>query len=93
MDATVEHFTKQFDDVRPNAAETEGENIGAKQHHHTHFWLGQRISDPAGVAANEIQLKFFDFTVRNADVGQLAESRIDAINDFVAPNNVVDHFP
>src|ERR1700736_1923950 len=92
MDAAIEHFAKQFDDFETNAAEPQSQHIRAQQHHRAHFRFRKRLADPASVTANEVELKLAQFVVRNADVGELAESRVYSVDDNIARNNIIDHF-
>src|SRR5437660_8983468 len=92
MHATVQHFTKQVDGFAANATETEREHVGAQQHHRAHFGLRKWIADSAGVTANQIQLEDLDLVVGNSYVSQLAKAGVNAINDVVTLDDVVDHF-
>ena len=92
MHAPIEHLTKQFNNFRANAAESKREDVCAQQHHRAHFRLGQRWTDAAGVAANEIQLENADFSVWNADVRKFTKASVDAVNYGVARDDIVDDF-
>src|ERR1700730_15421812 len=87
MDAAIEHLAKQFDNFEANAAKAESKHVCPQKHHGTHFRLGKRRTNPASVTANEVELQFAQFVVRNADVGKLAESRVPAVDDNVARDN------
>src|SRR5206468_5455115 len=80
MDAPVEHFAKQLDDLVTDSTQAQGQDIPPQHHHRPHLGLGQRISNSARVAADKIQLKLAQFSMRNPDIGELAESRIDSVD-------------
>ena len=92
MHAAIEHFAKHLDDFEADSAEAERENIGAQQHHGAHFRLGKRLADAAGVTAHKIELKIAQLFVRNAHVGEFAETGVYSVNDRVALDDFVDDF-
>ena len=61
VDAAIQHRDKQLDDLQPDPAKAEREDVGSEQHHRAHFRLGKRAADAAGVAADEIQLELAQF--------------------------------
>src|SRR5437899_4651676 len=91
-DAPVQHFAKQLDDFATDSTEAERQNIRPQHHHCAHLGLGQRISNSTGVAADKVQLKLTQFAMRNADIGELAESGVDSVNDRIARNDLFDRF-
>src|SRR5882762_859813 len=91
-DAPVEHFTKQLDHLATDATQTEGQDVRAQHHHRAHLRLGQRISNSAGVTADEVQLKLAQFAMRNPDIGEFAESGGDSIHRGIAHDDLFDQF-
>src|SRR6188768_4143221 len=80
-DSAVEHLDEKLDDLEPDPAKAQGENIGPQQHHGAHLRLGERPANPARMAADEVDLKLFEFVGRDVNVGQLPKPGADAVND------------
>ena len=57
IDAPIEHFTKQLDDLATDPTQAKRKNIRAQQHHRARLGLGQWISNAASMAADKVQLK------------------------------------
>src|SRR5207249_3105451 len=91
-DAPVEHFAKQLDDFETDSTEAEDQDIRPQHRHRSHLGLGQRISNSASVAADEVQLQLAQFAMRDANVGELAEPGVDSINDRITLNDLFDRF-
>jgi hypothetical protein len=90
VDAAVEHVDERLDDEGPRAAVAEREHVGAQQQHGARLFFRQRGADAARVAAHEVQLQLAQLGRADADVGQLAEARVDAVDDAARPCNVQD---
>ena len=82
MNAVVEHGDQQLEQRGAHAAEALGEHVGAQQQHGADFRLGERIADSAGMAADQIGLELCELIGGDANVGQLAEAGVDAIDGF-----------
>src|SRR5215469_1966070 len=90
--APIEHFAEQLDDLETDSTETEGQNIRPQHHHCPYLRLRHWISNSAGVAADKVQLELAQFAMRNADLGELAESSVDSVNDRITLNDLFDCF-
>ena len=87
----IQHLDEKLDDLQPDPAETQGENIGTEQHHRAHFRLGERAADAAGMAADEIDLELLQFVRGNVHVGQFSEAGADTVNDGAPCDDLLHH--
>ena len=92
MYAAIEHLAQHFDDLETNSAEAEREHVGAEQHHRAHLRYRKRIADTTGVAAHQIKLKLAQLALRNANIGQFAETGVHSVNNLFAGDDFLDDF-
>jgi hypothetical protein len=90
VNAAVEEGNEGLNQLRADAAEAFGENIGAEEEHGADGILGEGVADAAGVAADEITLEGLDLGGVNAKVGKLAEAGVDAVGGVSAGEEIVD---
>jgi hypothetical protein len=90
MDAVIEKGEEGFEELGADAAASFGEDVGAEEEHGADFVLGEGIAESAGVAADEIALEDLDLPGLDADVGELAESGVDAVGGFAAGEEGID---
>src|SRR5712691_1312328 len=91
-DAVVKHLTEHLDDLKTNAAQAQNKNISAEQHHRPHLRLRKRVADAASMTADEIELELAQFFGLNANIGELPESSVNAVNDGVTSDNIFNYF-
>ena len=70
-----------------------GEGVGPKHHHGAHDGFRQGVSDPGGVADDEVALELAHAIRRDGDVGKLAESRRDPVDALAARGRLLDDAP
>jgi hypothetical protein len=92
VDALVQQGEQRFEDDGADAAVSLGEDVGAEQQHGACFRLGERFAESAGVAQDQIALEGLEVAVRDADVGQLAESGVDSVGGFAAGDDSFNDF-
>ena len=92
MYAAIKHLAKHLNDLKPDAAEAERQHVCAQQHHRANLRLRQRLTYSTGVAANKIELKLGQRIALDANIGELAESRRDAIDRRITRDDFFDKF-
>ncbi len=90
-DVRIQHPDEEFDDLEPNPAEAQREDVGPEQHHCAHLRLRERAADAAGMAAHEIDLELLQFVRGNVHVGQLSEAGADTVNDGAPRDDLLHH--
>ena len=80
MNACVEQGDQHLDGLFAHSAEALGENVCAQQEHGADFGLGKRLAQAAGMASHQIHLQVAEAVSRNANVRELAEAGIDAVD-------------
>ena len=68
-----------------------GEHIGAQQQHSSGFSFAERLTETAGVAADQVRLKLSKAVGGNTHVGQLAKASVDAVNGLPSFKDGLDH--
>ena len=89
MNAVVQQRQQHLQELRPDAAESFGEDVGAQQQHGANFFLGQRLADTTCMAAHQILLECPHFARLDADIGELAEAGVHAIRGLTAPEQAI----
>ena len=83
MNFSIEEARQHLDDFSANSAEALGEDVCAQQEHGPDFGLRQRSAQSASMAPQQIHLQFRKMVARDANVRELAEAGVDAIDgDF-----------
>jgi hypothetical protein len=91
VDAAVHERDEQFERLNAYAGESLGEHVGPERHHRAHDRHWQRLPDAGGVTAKQVELQLGERLRRNGDLGEVAESRINAVRRRVAPRKLLDH--
>src|ERR1700733_4482657 len=89
-DSVLQHFQESLDEFDSASAVTQGEDICAKEHHGSSFSFGKGRTEATSVAANQIQLKFFEFGIRNANIRKLPKSGVHTIDDLAFGKHPLD---
>src|SRR5581483_10940324 len=76
-----------------NAGIAAGEGDDPERDECANFRWGQRLTDPDGMAHDQMALERVQIFVRNAMVGQLAEARVDTVHHLAAVDYVLDDRP
>ena len=79
-DSVFEHGDQRFDHSRTAAAVTLREHVRAQHQHCTSFGLRKWRTESARVTADEVELQFAELGWFDANVRELTEARIDAVN-------------
>ena len=90
MDLGIEQANKQLGELDAATAETLGEHVGAEQQHGARFGLAERLAHAAGMAADEVGLELGEMVAGDADVSQLAEAGVDAVDRLPRGDNALD---
>ena len=89
-DVVVQHVAQPLGDHRPNAGKTQGDDVGADQHHRANHVRRQRIADAAAVGADQVLLHLLDVRGFEADVSEQTDARIESVDGLVAVQGLVD---
>ena len=87
-DALVKHLTEHLDDLKTDTAEAKNKDVCTEQHHRPHFRFRKRVADAASVTADKIELKLAQFVGLNANISELPESSVNAVNGSVACDDI-----
>ena len=90
MNSSIEEAHQHLDDFSANSAEALGEDICAQQEHGPDFGIRQRSAQSASMAPQQIHLQFRKMVARDADVRELAEAGIDAVDGNFFFENFLD---
>ena len=90
MNACVEQGDQHLDGFFAHSAEALGEDVCAQQEHGPDFGLGKGLAQAAGMASHQIHLQVAKAVSRNANVRELAEAGIDAVDGNFFLENVLD---
>ena len=90
MNSSIEQADQHLDDFSANSTEALGEDICAQQQHGPDFGFRQRPAQSAGMASHQIHLQFRKTVARNADVRELAETGVDAVDGHFFRENFLD---
>lgn len=82
-DAFVQESEEAFGDLGADAGEAPGEDVGADEHDGADDGFGEGVADATGVGAEDVVLKGFEAAGVDADIGELAEAGVDAIDGAV----------
>ena len=67
-----------------------GQHVGAQRHRRAHDRYRQRFADAGGVAAQQVDLQLGERVGRDPNLGEVAESGVDAVDRLVAAREGVD---
>ena len=87
----VEHVDQEFQSLDSRAAIPLCQDVQAKQHHRPCLGDAHGIADSDRMAANQVQLKLFQFVVGDVDIREAAKSGIDSVGDNVVADDLVDN--
>ena len=90
MDSLREAREEKLEGLPADAGETLREAVRAQEHDRPNGRSGKRRARPGRVAAYEVQLKRAELLPRNDDVGELPETRRDAVDDPVVRDRTID---
>ncbi len=93
MHARVQHPDQQLRHLDPDPGQPDGEGVGAQQQHRPHDLGSERLTDAGGMAADQVALQLGGLGRLDADVGQIAEARRDAVDGGAAADESFDHGP
>src|SRR5262249_27596575 len=79
VNSGVEHVAKRLYHCGTHTAEAFCECIRAEQDHAARFAAAERLSDAAGMRANEIHLKLANLLGGDADAGEFAEAGVNPV--------------
>ena len=91
MNPVVQQRQQHLQQLRPDAAESFSEYVGAQQQHGADFFLRQRLADATRMAAHQILLQRPNLARLDAHVGKLAKPGVHAIRGFAAPEQPIHH--
>ena len=90
MHAFVEQRDERVERLEPDSGEALREHVRAQRDDGADRADGKQIADARGMAAQQIELERLELAGGDPDVGERAESGIDAIGRFVASRACVD---
>jgi len=90
MDAAVEQVEEKVDGLGPHAGPTGGERVRPQQEDRARDIDRKRIADPRGMAAQEVELQLDEVLARDPDLGERAESGVDAVDRRIAVRELGD---
>ena len=93
MHAGIEHRHQQIDQLRPIAAESLREHVGAQQQHGARLGLRQRIAHSGRMTPHQVGLQLRQALVWNANIRQLAEARVHAVYSLACIEDFFDGCP
>src|SRR6476620_9893226 len=89
-DSTLQQRDQCFDHKRSRATESSGEHVRAQQQHRSRFSFRERIAQTAGVTPHQVQLQLLQLALFDADIGQLAEPRVYAVDSAPFVDDLLD---
>jgi hypothetical protein len=90
VDAPIDHVAEKVDDLGAHTGPAGRERVRPKQEDCPHDIHGERRPDPDRVAPHEVALERAQLVVRDAHRGEIAESRVDAVDRVVASSDLRD---
>ncbi len=91
VDAMIEQGDQRLERGEADAREAFREHVGAQRHRRPHGADRQRIAQPGGVAAQQVELQRFERVRRDRDLGERTEAGVDAVRRLIAARAPFDH--
>ena len=91
VDAAVEQFAEQLDDLGPDAGMALGQDVGPEEDRRAGFRLADGVSRAQGVAPEQVRLQRVAIGASDEDVAQRAEAGADAVDLPLGGQRVLDH--
>ena len=91
MNTVVQQRDERFERLDANPGEPFRQHVGTQRHRRAHGAGRQRLAQPGGVAAQQVELERFERVGRYLHVGEGAEARIDAIGRLDPARAALDH--
>ena len=90
MHAAIQQVDEALQRPQGDAGEALRQHIRPQGHRRAHDWNRKRVADAGGVTAKQVDLQLGERVARNANLGEVAEPRIDAVDGLVAARERVD---
>ena len=82
-----------IDEQRTHAGVPLGERVRPQQQHPAHRGVRQRLPHPGGVRQHQPLLQRLEIGVGDADVGEIAEARVDPVDRLPRSHRALDDLP
>ena len=93
MNAGVEHGDERVESHRVDPRVAGREGVDAQEEDGAHDVLGEGLAHPRRVAPDQVELELLEVAPRDDDVAKVAEARVDAVDDALALEDVLDDVP
>src|SRR5439155_18247291 len=88
MHPRIEHPQQNLDHFKATTRVALREHVRALKHHRAYDSLGKRLSDPARMRTDQVDLKLTKFFSRDRDIGKRTKAGVDAVDDFATRDDV-----
>ena len=86
----LEQRCQRVDELQPDAGMTAGEPHDLQQDHQAHDLVIQVLADAGGVRAHEVLLQVGEFVLLDPHLGELPETRVDAVDRRALGDHIAD---